>query len=548
MAEPSTRAPFAVNLEEFERRLRAPTAPSGAAALDPLAALAQLVGDEGKSQNSRQGLFATGSETRSPPRVLRPVVAPAAAPVAAAAPLKTPSVQQNFAEQLRALHAHHDAMRRAMVEGQPLDAPADDDHEMLHAETQHAHADDSEMQLRGFEDSFAAAGVGAAPDMTAEREWGHETASSAPEAQAERPSVYAASQVGATNQRRASPLIYMGTIFAVSFMVLGGIFAYRHGGAHAQMGGVPLIKADSTPVRIVPAKPEGVVIANQNTDILDSGKQKAIDAANLANDKVVANQEQPDDLNALPKSTAKAPKTSAQTVTSAVVAPPAVGATATPDPQAQLDQGQGAAVAAAPDTNANTSADVHKVRTVLVQPDSSVGAPAATATAAPAAVAIGAPAKPTPHQIAAAHVAKTAAVKAHDVKPKFKAKPQLALRKPVQAAPPHNAPLQLVPSPARARQKPQQLASIAKPSAGARGFFAVQLAAPGTEAGAKTMMARLVARYGSALQGHRLGYHRVSVNGHDVFRVRVDHVDRVAALSICKAIRAKSGSCWISAD
>ncbi|MBV1707120.1 MAG: SPOR domain-containing protein [Hyphomicrobiales bacterium] len=547
MAEPSTRAPFAVSLEEFERRLRGPAAPSGVAALDPLAALAQLVGDEGKTQNNRQGLFATGAEGRAAARA-QPSPAPAPAPGPAAAAPKAPSVQQNFAEQLRALHAHHDAMRRALVDGRPLDSPADDEGEVPHAESSEA-----ELHIRGFEESFAGAGVGVAQDAHAAPEWNFEPPAESFEPQAERPSVYAATQADATNARRASPLIYMGSIFAVSFLVLGGIFAYRHGGAHAEMGGVPLIKADSTPVRIVPAKPEGVVVANQNTDILDSGKQKAIDAANLAKDKVVANLEQPDDLNALPKSTAKAPATSAQTVTSAVVAPPAVASSA-PNPQAAQDQGQVTAAATAPDANANTSGDVHQVHTVLVQPNSSLGALAPAAP--PAAVAMNAPVKPAPHKPAPAHLVKPEAAKAHDIKAhdikahvaKPAPRPQLALRKPVHAAPARNAPLQLVPSPIRARQKPQQVASLAKPAGGARGFFAVQLAAPGTEAGAKSMMARLSARYGSALQGHHLGYHRVSLNGHDVFRVRVDHVDRIAALSICKAIRGKGGSCWISAD
>lgn len=541
MAEPSPRAPFAVNLEEFERRLRGPVGPSGTAAVDPLAALAQLVGDEGRSPASRQGLFSAGAEAR-PRETARP--APAA-PVA-----KAPSVQQNFAEQLRALQAHHEALRQALVEGRPLDSREQDEDQPANAAS---HLSEADYQLRGFEESFAAAGVGTKVPHASENDWGHEPLSAHP--QDERPSVYAATAVNPP-LRRHKPMAIMGAIMMVGFLVLGASFVFRHARSGVLSGQVPLIKADSAPVRVVPAKPEGVVIANQNTDILDSGRQKVADAANLAKDKVVANQEQPDDLNALPKSTATAPATGTPQVTSAVVAPPAAAGTS--NPQAQPISGADTAANSAP----NTSADVHKVRTVLVEPDATLG-PAAAGSAR-AARGFGALAMPAGAKSASLETAKpakpvAASPQAHrvvvhhgaEVHParlvKPAPKPKLDLRK-LAAAPLRNAPLQLVPSHDSARNKPRQVASLAQPASAGGGFFAVQLAAPGTEAGAKTMMTRLAARYGSALQGHHLGYHRMSVNGHDVYRVRVDHVGRVAALSICKAIRAKGGSCWISAN
>lgn len=526
MAESSPRAPFAVNLEEFERRLRGPVSPSGAVAVDPLAALAQLVGDEGKSPTSRQGLFSAGAEARIP-ETARP------APTA-----KAPSVQQNFAEQLRALQAHHESLRQALVEGRPL---APQEPEAGQPTTAEGHADDSDYQLRGFEDSFAAAGVGTERSHAHDDNWGHEPQLFHP--QDERPSVYADTAANPGQFRRQMAI--MAGIFVVAILAIGASLVFRHAGAGVLSGQVPLIKADSAPVRVVPAKPEGVVIANQNTDILDSGTQKAADSANLAKDKVVANQEQPDDLNALPKSSTTAPATGAQQVTSAVVAPPAAAG----EQQGQQVQ-PGLVTDSAANTVPNTSADVHKVRTVLVQPDAAIVAPAAAVAALNSAKPAAAmPAKPMDakrqvhHIVAAHHVAV-----AHATHPDKRAlKPRMVLRRPVVATA-RNAPLQLVPALSTVQNKPRQVASLAQPASAGGKSFDVQLAAPNTEAGAKTMLTSLAARYGSALEGHHLGYHRASLNGHDVYRVRVDHVGRVAALSICKAIRGKGGSCWISAN
>ncbi len=538
MVESSTRATFAVNLEEFERRLRGPAGASVDPAVDPLAALAQLVGDEGKSQASRHGVFSAGARAPEP---VRPTVKPAVS-----TPPKVPNLQQNFAEQLRALHAHHDAMRQALAEGRTLESP-----EVEHAQPDNAqaHVPDTDFHLRGFEDAFAAAGIGAQPAQADDGTWDERPDAAADHFQGGRPSVYDTAQPPVQGTQRPKGMVAMGVIFAVGLVMLGASFAIRHSGANAQSGEAPLIKADTTPVRVVPAKPEGVVIANQNTDILDTGKQKVADAANLAKDQVVANQEQPDDLNALPKSTATAPAPVGQPVTSAVAPPPSPDAGSAPNPQGAVTPGAQTAPSQASQAGSNspapTNADVHKVHTVVVNPNFSLGAQGAGAAAAattPNAAAHHVAAKLPEHRVVKPKIVQA-------IKPVMKPKPPLRR---VAVAQQPNAPLQLVPTRGRvsdnAKAKPQRVASLASTKGAGKGFFAIQLAAPGTEAGAKSMMNRLSARYGSVLQGHHLGYHRVSLNGHDVFRVRVDHVSSAAALSICKAIRGKGGSCWISGE
>lgn len=106
------------------------------------------------------------------------------------------------------------------------------------------------------------------------------------------------------------------------------------------------------------------------------------------------------------------------------------------------------------------------------------------------------------------------------------------------------------------KAKPQRVASAdtatqeatdaAMPKATSGGAFAVQLAAPGSEADARSATAKLLKKYGSALSGRRLGFHRAESNGRSVFRVRVSSLTKEDAVSLCEKLKASGGSCFVA--
>jgi len=105
--------------------------------------------------------------------------------------------------------------------------------------------------------------------------------------------------------------------------------------------------------------------------------------------------------------------------------------------------------------------------------------------------------------------------------------------------------------------KPQRLASAdvgqqeateaaAPASTPGTGGFSVQLAAPGSEAEAKSTMSRLEKKFGAALGGHRLGFHKAESNGKSVYRVRVGSLGKADAASLCEKLKAAGGTCFVA--
>ena len=108
------------------------------------------------------------------------------------------------------------------------------------------------------------------------------------------------------------------------------------------------------------------------------------------------------------------------------------------------------------------------------------------------------------------------------------------------------------------KSKPQLVASAetgtseateaAAPKASGNGGFAVQLAAPGSEADAKAVSARLGKKFADALSGHQLGFHKAESNGKSVFRVRIGSLSKEDAVSLCEKLKADHGSCFVAKD
>jgi cell division septation protein DedD len=78
----------------------------------------------------------------------------------------------------------------------------------------------------------------------------------------------------------------------------------------------------------------------------------------------------------------------------------------------------------------------------------------------------------------------------------------------------------------------------------ARGGFAVQLAAPGTEDEARQTAAQLGKKFAGELGGHHLTFHRASDKS--VYRVRVGGLSRDEATTLCEKLKASGGQCFVA--
>jgi hypothetical protein len=193
------------------------------------------------------------------------------------------------------------------------------------------------------------------------------------------------------------------------------------------------------------------------------------------------------------------------------------------------------------DAIAGIVAEPRKVKTVAVRPDGTIiGAP--VVAAAP-------PADFTP--TASPPPARTATPKSGNRVAATTPAPVVDKPAPVAAKP---APVTPKPLPPKVAAKPQptKVAATdeasddadAKPVASAGGGFAVQLAAPGTEAEARAVASRLASKYSDALDGARLTFRKAADK--DVYRVRAGGLSREAAVATCEKIKAAGGPCFVA--
>lgn len=551
-----------VNLDEFERRLRGATT-SNDATDDPLADLARLVGNDDVQPAARANIFsqpARGLRSISPGSAparqqrIEPSLAPmASAPepevssqpaanavnmVASAPELRgtQPEAQSAFERQLQELHMRTEAMRRAADEaGQAHATPTE--------EAAQPSQDYALAQDYAPDENYDRANFGAANNVTHISEYitpqnGHMDPTGA-----ETVAAPAAS-------KSSRPMFVMALIFALGLFGLAVTFVTRnnHGSA---LAGVPLIKADNAPVRVSPPTADKPKPTDQGASILDSAAAQKVEAANKPASKVVASAEQPLDLGQLPPPNA---------------APAAASA---PD-----------AAQTAPNLD---GFDFHKVKTVAVRPDGTlIGqpdvAPAASAAPSPAQPVMGLtpPVMPTamtpdpaplpvlapaPEPMAAAPAPAPAPVAVDHADaaplpptnhPKVTARAAKITHHPAKAKPAtehldSSKPLQLAQVTRAGNAETANDAAPAAAEDGATaGSYSVQLAAPGSEAEAKVVMKRLSAKFGAQLQGHHLSYHRASVNGHNIFRVRLQGLSHGSAVDVCVNLKKHGGSCFVA--
>ena len=76
------------------------------------------------------------------------------------------------------------------------------------------------------------------------------------------------------------------------------------------------------------------------------------------------------------------------------------------------------------------------------------------------------------------------------------------------------------------------------------GDWAIQFAAPKSEAEAEVAAARLNAKYTAALNGTTIGVHKTQVNGETIYALRVAGLSKADATALC--VRVKGRDCSIA--
>jgi hypothetical protein len=270
-------------------------------------------------------------------------------------------------------------------------------------------------------------------------------------------------------------------------------FGYRAIFRGGTDGPPPLIRADTSPTKIVPA-----------SSTADAGSKPINDRlGNGSGERMVSREEQPVDL-----------KDPARNPNSGVVAPLSGGAAVAPYPPAT-------ATGAAPPAAAATT-EPKRVRTVTIHAD-----PAAPA--APAAAALAAPAAPAPARAAV---------------------PRPAAQAPQPAAPSQSAaPLALTP------QSPSSVAAVetARPPAPARaapraaesGGWMVQLSAQKTEAEAQSAFRAAQTKY-SVLGGYQPLIRKKDRGDRGVFYgAQVGPLSREEANQLCDSLKSAGSDCFV---
>jgi hypothetical protein len=78
------------------------------------------------------------------------------------------------------------------------------------------------------------------------------------------------------------------------------------------------------------------------------------------------------------------------------------------------------------------------------------------------------------------------------------------------------------------------------------GGWSVQLAAPKSEAEAQSAMTRLNSKYSAELNGSAIGVHKAQVNGETIYRLRVSGLTKADAAALCARLKGEGGQCFIA--
>ena len=321
--------------------------------------------------------------------------------------------------------------------------------------------------------------------------------------------------------RRVSPrrrMVSVGAGIAVVAVAVTGALTYK-GLSGSERGGVPVVQADSTPLKVAPKVADGVEIPDQNRQIYDpKGKKEG-------QIKIVNREEQPLDV--------------AEAARAAQGPGPAGGALGGTTP------GNGPFEA---------FGEPRRVRTVAVKPDAPPAPPAREAQADAAPTPIPTMVLPTdePPPPRASSTRQAAASLATATPTPVTPPPAPT---PVEAAPPK--PVAVKPPP----KAPQRIATVAPIAPdttsstatsddaavqnGPVSGFSVQLGVRSSAADAKAALRQMQAKY-AQLAGKPELIRQAEVNGKTIYRVRVGPLEKNAASSLCSSLQSAGGQCFVA--
>jgi len=532
MNSPRPKPVAEINLEEFERRLRASVA-TQAGVEDPLAELTRLVDTIGLERSPSERALEYGRAPRPAPAP-QPVVEAPRAPAPAVERRAPPPPPQPSVE-LRAPPVELRAPPPPPVElrAPPPPPPASPELEPFAFDETQPEFDEAPPPpppLRDVEPLLR-------PALDAED---FEALAFEPRSPAASPEIAAPAappfeaSPAARSPRPRNWGLKVGGLLAAAAVMAGAVVVFKVGG-HSRSGAPPLILASTAPTKVAPPSDDTVRTDNESGSLLthDTAQAKATPP------KLVDTPEAPVDLSARSPATPNAADASP-------VAPAndtQIVATATP-----------AATSMPP-----VGADPSRVKTISVRPDGTLisssyqSADAATApspTAAPPAAA--ASDKP---QVAATDGEASSPSVALPTKlspPKSGAR---VVGKTDTTAPADAGagPVPTTPKPKKPKPKPTPAADAdaktddaqAAPAV-ASGGYAVQLAAPRSEDEAKGQIRSLQSKYADALGGAALGVRKADRHGEAIYRVRAGGLSKADAAAMCAKIKSAGGDCFVA--
>lgn len=382
-------------------------------------------------------------------------------------------------------------------------------------------------------------------------------------------------------RRSRGRLAALVTVLAVAAAGVAGAVAYRNTGGSFNFSGVPpIIKADTSPVKVAPENPGGIDIPDQNKQIYERGTQEG-------RSRMVDRQEQPIDVREAVRSM---PAPAPDVPTPATTSP----STAATDPVPRSNP----TIAAAPSSGvSNVLGEPRRVRTVSVRPDGTTLAPGGQPTPEPAPAYMPAIGVPPPVSVPTIAVpanpqptspAGTPAVTANadgttpaavTVLPPQRPRADALGATATPASPPRSAvvaraaaadpavetadgaPLQI--GGARNTRPPQRVAAAPQPAivpdgqdpapapttaSTSRGTYSVQIASQSSEQQARTTYDELSDRYATELGGRPASVAPAKVGGKTVYRVKVGPLSREAANTLCTRLKASGGACTVLAN
>ena len=323
--------------------------------------------------------------------------------------------------------------------------------------------------------------------------------------------------------RRRMGVLAIAAVFVLAVMGTAGAFGYRAlFGASKASGPPPVIKADTAPAKIVPAK----TAAKNGKLIYDRVAEHGDNA------KLVSREEQPVDIDKKP---------------AGVLMPHDQNGMASGSIQPALGSGV-------------VGAQPRKIHTIAIRPDGTVMADAAPGVppplAAPPQQSMTPPA-PAPLQQPAEPPPQHAAVaKPSSERPAHHAAARPAPHEHHAAAAPRNAPLSLNPDAAPQARQPTRVAraepaSRAAPAhtaaVAAAGGYAVQVASRHSKADAEASLQNIKVKFAQQLGGHQTMVRRVDLGAKGVYyRAMVGPFGSAQEAShVCSSLKAAGHGCFI---